>query len=231
MAAIIIGNLPTKIQTGEKFRLDLSRTFVHVGDNALQTLEVTAGGETFDVLTEKYLDFVYDETGEKTISVYAECGGQGHPSTSKDFTITVISEADENLFSNDDQLLLHEPDIMEYLPRGKGCYKYLHRLSQDKILSELDEKNILDSNGNKLGASDFVDITEVKDWSKFYALMFLYNSLSNSVDDIFNEKYLRYKEYMEQARNRAVIRFDYDGDGTIESGEATNMNYMRLVRR
>lgn len=231
MAASIIGSLPTKVQTGEKFRLDLTRTYAHVSEHTIGRIDVTIDATTYTVTSEKYFDFDFSSTGTKTISVEVELTGQGHPLTNKDFTIEVVSASDENLFSTDEQLELHEPDILSYLPHGKGCFKFVHRLSQDKILSELDEKNVLDKDGNKLTAADFVDVTEVKDWSKFYSLMFIYNSLSNSVDDIFNEKYLRYKEYMMQARNRAVLRYDYDGDGTIEDGEATNMNYMRLVRR
>lgn len=231
MAASIVGSLPAKVQTGEKFRIDLSRTYVHVSEHSLHTMTITVDAVEYEILAEKYFDYDFSSTGTKTLSVAVTTSGQGHPETTKDFTIEVVSASEENLFSDDSQLELHEPDILSYLPHGKSCYKYAHRLSQDKILSELDEKNILDSDGNKLTAADFVDITEVKDWSKFYTLMFIYNSLSNSVEDIFNEKYLRYREYMMQSRNRAVLRFDYDGDGTIEDGEATNVNIMKLVRR
>ena len=231
MSASIIASLPSKVQASEKFRIDLTRTYVHVKDDGINTLNVTVEGTQYDVLSEKYFDYDFSTTGTKTIAISVTTTGQGNPETTKDVTIEVVSASSENLFSDDTQLELHEPDILSYLPHGKGCFKFIHRLAQDKILSELDEKNILDSEGNKLTAADFVDITEVKDWSKFYALMFIYNSLSNSVEDIFNEKYLRYREYMMQSRNRAVIRFDYDGDGTIEDGEATNVNIMKLVRR
>lgn len=231
MAALVIGSLPKQVQTNELFRLDLSRTTVHVGDNAIQTLEVTANGETFDVRTEKYLDFMYETTGEKTISVYAECGGQGHPAVTKEFTINVVSPSDENLFCTDSELLQIEPDLMKMLPDGRASYHYVHRLVQDRILAEIDEKGFVNSEGDKLDAADFVDVSEVNEWAKYYALMYIMQSLSNSVEDIFNQKYERYEEFMKQCRNRAIIRYDHDGDGTIEDGEAINMNYARLVKR
>ena len=231
MAAIIIGSLPTQVQTGEKFRLDLSRTFVHVGDHSLQTLEVTAGGETFDVLTEKYLDFVYDDTGEKTISVLAECGGQGHPASNKDFTITVVSESDENLFSKDNDILPYESDLLAYLPDGRGDYRYVHRIAQTGVLDSLDERGITDTSGNRLEASAIVDVEEVKSFSKFLALQYIFEHLSNSIEDIFYEKSKRYELMANKAKNRAILRLDFDGDGTIESNEKKRVFSGRLYKR
>ena len=216
MAAIIIGSLPEKVQVGEKFRLDLSRTFVHVGDNSLQTLEVTADGETFDVLTEKYLDFVYDTTGEKTISVLAECGGQGHPASNKDFTIQIVSQADEKLFSKDTDIIAFEPDLYQWLPEGKADYRYVHRLAQTRILAKLDEMGIHDEDGEKLTIDDITDITEFTECSKFMVLRLIFESLSNQVGDIFHEKAQRYKDFETAACNRVKIRLDLDNDGEAD---------------
>lgn len=231
MAASIIGNLPPKVQTGEMFRLDLSRTFVHVGEHNLHTMDVTVEGVEYDILSSKYFDYDFSSTGSKTLSVSVTTSGQGHPETTKDFTINVVSASDENLFCTDAELLQIEPDLMKMLPAGRASYHYVHRLVQDRILAEIDEKGFVNSDGDKLDAADFVDVSEVNEWAKYYALMYIMQSLSNSVEDIFNQKYERYEQYMKQCRNRAIIRYDHDGDGTIEDGETINMNYARLVKR
>lgn len=216
MAASIIGSLPTKVQTGEKFRLDLTRTYTHVSEHSIGRIDVTIDATTYDVTTEKYFDFDFSTTGTKTISVEVELSGQGHPLTNKDFTIEVVSASDEKLFSTDDDLTSHEPQILEYMPEGRGCYKYVHRLAQSMILAGLDEMGIHDDQGEKLTIDDVIDITEFKQLSKYMSLRLVFESLSNQVDDIFHFKYRRYYDFEKDAWNRVKIRMDLDNDGNID---------------
>lgn len=231
MAAVIIGSLPEKAQPGEKFRLDLTRSFVHPGDNSIQTMTATIDGEVFNIVQNKIVDYAFDTTGEKTIAVYAECGGSGHPSTSKNFTITVVAASSENLFSDDNDIVGLEPDILNYLPEGRAQYLYVAREAQDRILTSLDERGITDTDGNRLTAASVVDTEEVNDWSKYLVLQFIFESLSNAIDDIFHEKALRYRDMVNQAKNRAFLRLDYDGDGTVATTERGSATTGRIVRR
>lgn len=231
MATSIIGNLPPKIQTGEKFRLDLSRTFNYNTSDSIASMTVTVDATEFNILSNKYFDYQFDTIGNKSLLVTVTTSANGNPTTTKTFSTNVVSSDAENLFATDEELLQIEPDLMKMLPKGKGSYHYVHRLVQDRILAEIDERGLVNSQGGKIDAADFVDTSEVNEWAKYYALMFIMQSLTSTTEDIFNEKYLRYQEYMRQSRNRAILRYDHDGDGAIEDGETLNINVARLVRR
>ena len=219
MAGTVIITLYQKqVQIDEKFRIDATKTFLHPGDANIQsiTIQPEASGDTFTVTSDKYLDYAYDSAGTKTITVTLTHTGQGGAVTKTD-TIEVVTEASENLFSVDADIISHEPDILNYLPDYKADYRYVHRLAQDRILSVLDERGITDNDGNRIVAADVKDIEECNDWSKFLVLQYIFESLSNAIDDIFHEKAMRYRDMVKQASNRAFLRLDYDGDGTLES--------------
>lgn len=233
MAGTIIVTLyQKKVQISEKFRIDATKTFLHPGDANISsiTIQPEDGADTFTVTTDKYLDYAYDSAGTKTITVTLNHTGQGGSVTKTD-TIEVVTEASENLFSSDADIIPHEPDVLNYLPDYKADYKYVHRLSQDRILTYLDERGIVDKDGNKLQASAVKDIEECNDWSKYLALQYIYESLSNAVDDIFHEKSIRYREMAREASNRTYLRLDYDGDGTREKSEIKITSSGRLFKR
>lgn len=229
---VIITLYQKKVQVDEKFRIDATKTFLHPGDANIQsiTIQPEASGDTYTVTSDKYVDYAYDSAGTKTITVTLTHTGQGGSVTKTD-TIEVVTEASENLFSVDADIISHEPDILNYLPEHKADYRYVHRLAQDRILSVLDERGITDNDGNRIVAADVKDIEECNDWSKFLVLQYIFESLSNAIDDIFHEKALRYREMVKQASNRAFLRLDYDGDGTLESTERGSAATGRLVRR
>ena len=216
MAASIIGSLPAKVQTGEKFRIDLTRSYVHVSEHNIHEMDITVDGVTYDILNTKYFDYDFSTTGNKTLSVNVTTSGQGHPASAKDFTIEVVSQAEEKLFNSDEDILSYEPGMYPYLPDGKADFKWLARIAQTAILAKLDEMGIHDSNGGKLTIDDVTDITEFHRWSTFMSLRILMEGLSNQVGDIWHEKYLRYSEMEEDAKNRAIIRMDLDNDGTAD---------------
>ena len=233
MAGTVIVTLyQKKVQIDEKFRIDCTRTFLHPGDANIQaiTIQPEASGDTYTVTSDKYLDYAYDTAGTKTITVTLDHTGTD-PDVVKTATIEVVTAASENLFSVDADIISHEPDILNYLPTYKADYRYVHRLAQDRILTSLDERGITDTDGNRMVAADVIDIEECNDWSKFLALQYIMESLSNAVDDIFHEKALRYREMAKMASNRAFLRLDYDSDGTLESSERASANTGRLYRR
>ena len=193
---IIITLYQKKVQISEKVRIDVGKTFAYTGRtiSSIVVKPISDGAESFDVTSDKYLDYAYTSSGIKT-------------------------------------LISHEPDIMNYLPEQFCDYRYIHRLAQDRILTIFDERGITDTDGNRMIAADVKDIEECNDWSKFLALQYIFESLSNAVDDVFHEKAMRYRQMVKQASNRALLRLDYDSDGTLEDNERASANTGRLYRR
>lgn len=228
---VIITLYQKKVQISEKVRIDVSKTFAYSGRSisSIVVKPVSEGSDSYDVTSDGYLDIAYDSAGDKTIHVTLTLDNGDTVALAKN--ITVVSEATENLFSVDPELISHEPDILNYLPSMFSDYRYIHRLSQDRIMTILDERGITDKDGERMVASDVKDIEECNDWSKFLALQYIFESLSNAIDDIFHEKAMRYREMSKQASNRAFLRLDYDKDGTLETSERGSAVTGKLYRR
>lgn len=224
----IFGNLhlEEKLQINEKTRLDCSRSFVsNEAAISLMRIKPEASGSFVTVTTDKYLDWAYETAGTKTVTVEITTDGAAHEFTK---TIEVVSEANDYLWSSDADLVQHEPDIMNYVPEGKNAFLNIHRLAQTRILAWLDEKKIWDDDNNKLTAAA-VAAADMAEWSKYLTLQYIFEGLSNSMDDIFHEKGLRYRALAETAASRAVLRLDIDGDGSTD--EKVNNFTGLLLRR
>lgn len=216
------------LQVNDKTRLSANKTFISPGEADITLIEIEpeAGAGFIDVTANKYLDWQYATAGNKVVSVRVTTDGAP---TSFTKTISVLSEADDKLFSGDAELVPHEPDIMNYVPDGRASFLNVHRLSQDRILAWLDENRIWGTNGAKLTKANIFDLSEVNDWSKFLTLKFIFEGLSNQIDDIFADKARRYDAMMQDARGRAALRLDLDEDGAEDIKQ--DMLSFTMVRR
>lgn len=219
------------LQVNDKTRINVSQSFVSPDETGISMIEIDPDGSAvyYDVTSNKYLDWIYQAAGDYTITVRVT-STISNVSTST-ASISVVTEADDKLFSTDQEIKSQEHDILNYLPKGKSSFKFKHRAAQERILSYLDEKRVWDINGNKLTKDAIVNIEEVSDWSKYMVLMMIFEDLSNAVDDVFFEKSLRYRNLMNEARNRAALRLDVNGDGVIETGEGYNLVSLDMIRR
>lgn len=218
----------SKLQQFDKTRLDGTKSFISTGEAAISLIEIQpeATASFVTVTSDMYLDWAYETDGSKVVTLRITTDGSPTTRTS---TITVVTEANDKLFSKDSELVPHEPDIMNYVPEGRSSFINVHRLAQDRILTYLDEKRIADNDGNRLTASAIIDTEEVNDWSKFLSLQYIFEGLSSSTDDIFSEKAERYRQMVNKAKNRAVLRFDKDGDGVADT--KADLYSMNLIRR
>jgi hypothetical protein len=217
------------VQIGDQTRLDARKSYTTPDEASITLIEIEpeASSGFLDITSSQFLDYQYSTDGDKSVSLRITTDGA--PETFSK-TITVISETDDKLFSTDEELTPHEPDILEYVRSGRNSFLNVHRTAQDRILTWLDEHRITDSNGDRLTKDAIVDIEEVNDWSKFMVLRMIFEGLSNSVDDIFSAKALSYRELEATARNRSQIRLDRDGDGEIDP-VAYDMRTFRMVRK
>ncbi len=159
--------------------------------------------------------------------------GDGSDTATSYGYLKLFSKDGDNLFSNDSDLVQHEPDILKYLPDGKSSYKYAHRRSQELILKFLDEKGYTDIYKDKLLIDAIVDVDEVREWSIFLTLRLIYQGIKNATDDVFSEKVKDYHSEEKVARNRAILRLDIDGDGDVDSNssEGFSVSTISAARR
>lgn len=230
----------TVVQKDDMIRLDASLTFSpeneHINDVEIQPEE---GGDFISVFVNKqpskwFIDWAYETSGFKNVSVRVTCS---HEIKTKTYAagINVLDEDEDALLSTDNDLMPYEPDILNYLPKGKNSYIYAHRKSQERILAYLDEQRIWKSNGEIYTKQDLIDVgADMKDqfrqWSTFQTLLIIFESIQVSGGDIFQEKKQEYENLMRQARNRSSLRLDQNGDGVIDE-VPYNIRSARLVRR
>lgn len=214
------------VQVNDKTRLNGDKSFVSTGEAAISLLEIepSAGAGFIDVTSKQYLDWQYDTPGDITISLRITTDSTPITIIS---TISVLSEADDKLFSDDSEIMPYEPQVLEWVRSGRNSFKDVHRASQDRILKYLDENKFWDINGDPLTKAAIIDINEVNDWSKFMTLKLIFEGLSNATDDIFHEKSLRYRDLERTARDRAVLRVDTNGDG--DNTDATDLEEFRVI--
>ena len=222
------------IQVNDKTRILASQSYVSKDEAAISLIEIepealngfidVTGSDSDDW----YLDWEYSTDGTKTITLRVTTDGSPVTFT-KD--IEVITEANDKLFSNDNDLKQHETSILKYLPKGKSSYNYVHRNAQNEILEQLYKDGYTDIDGNKFTKDSVVDIEEFRMWSKFMVLRMIFRDLSNAIDDIYDKKSLMYENSEHVWRTKAILKIDIDGDGDISDGEYLDITTRRLERR
>ena len=229
----VIGKIQTEgiVQVGDKTRIKVKGTFVTPDEGSITLLRVDPDttGTFYDVTSNKYLDFAYLTAGDTTVSLEVTTDSSAAQVFTS--TISVITETEDQLFSTDEEIIAHEHDILDFLPKGRFSFKDKHRAAQDRILGYLDEKQIWDCDNNRLTKAAIIDNDEVNDWSKFMVLELIFRDASNAIDDIFFDKAEFYRNMMVEARNRACLRLDLDGDGEIKCDDKVHLYTTTMVRR
>lgn len=232
-------NKESIVQVNDMTRLDAGSSFASQDEGNVTLVRISPdnGVTWFDVTNASnstqrwYLDWAYDTDGDKTIKV--EITTDTTPATEKDFTLPIISEADDCLFSSDEDLAKFEPEIFCYLRRGRSSYLDIHRCAQKIILDylnlniEIRECDDINQVARKLTAKDLFDKQEVNTWSVYQTLVLIFQGLSNQTDDIFSQKAQSYSQLMNSARNRAEVTVDYDQDGTADKKERLRTSRLR----
>lgn len=218
------------IQVDDKTRIDVSKSYITPDESAITLYEIEpeAGTGFIDVTANKYLDWSYSTSGDKVISVRITTNGAP---TLGSIPVKALTAAEDNLFSNDNDLLEFESDILNWVKDGRSSFLDKHRAAQELILNELDSAQIWKQDGTRFVAADIVDIKEFKQWSKFLTLSIIFNSLSNQVDDIFSQKAAKYQSMAISGKTRATYRLDFNQNGTIEQNSEKTENISGLLVR
>lgn len=231
----IVTNYDIVSQIGDSVRISATKTYAPKGSPAITKVEIEpeTGAGFVDVtgvapINAKnwYLDWVYLTAGIKVGTVkVTQTGGI---ETTKPFSLEVLTLAEDNLYSTDNDLIYLEHDILNYLPQGRTNFNYLHRKVQEQILDWLDGIRITRKDGSKLEKEDVNQAKDIKELSGAWVLMNLFFELSNKNDDKFFEKHLIYKSKVESLKGRGRIQADLDQDGTPE---VLDFKSFRMVRR
>jgi hypothetical protein len=238
---MIFGKIRTDsvVQVFDKIRIDCTKSFwvTNVGISNVE-IRPEASESFYQVINTSepentdywFLDWAYSTAGTKQITLRITYGVS---STVIDFnkSIQVITEAEDNLFSQDADLIGYQHDIMKYLPEGRSSWNFVHRVAQREILDYLDEKGVVNEDQSKITKDQIVDLTEVRAWSTFKTLRIIYESMSNAPDDFFFKRAEHWSKHEESAKLRCVTRLDFNKDGVIDNSKEVQSNNFIVARR
>ena len=231
MTAFALLEFEPLVQSGDLIRLDAARSFSSNGAITALEIDPTGGGTFVDVLTDKYLDWVYEFSVDRTVRPVLKVT-TASDIEEKRFQISVVTESSDALWSNDEQLKTLEPEIKKrYLPKGKATFNNIHRRAQELILDNLDRRGLVSQDGTRLVKTDFVDNQDVSEWSSYLTLQIIFDGASNAVDDVFDKKARKYEALANSKGSRVTIRLDLDRDGTQDLGEQIEPKVLNVVRR
>jgi len=218
--------LESIVQVDDKTRLSGLKSYISKDESAITLVEIEpeASAGFIDVTgtgsDDFYLDWQYSTDGVKTVSIRLTNAG-GSSLITKD--LTVVTKAEDYLFSADSDLIGYEGDLLNYVRPGRNSFLDKHRAAQSKIVSFLDEKGVTDDNGDRLTKVAIVNLEEVKEWSTALTLSIIFEEISNAVDDIFMDKSQKYKQAALTHKNRAFLRLDKDGDGDSDEQDGKSV--------
>lgn len=206
------------VQINDKTRLDARKTFVS-SDDVLRRIEIDPGtGVYYDVTSDGYLDFAYSVDQIYTPLLRLNSDNV----TDQVFTasqLEIISVGNDNLFSDDKDLINYEDDILNYVREGRNSFLDKHRLAQSMIMDEIARQGIRNPDDDSLFTADqLVNIQEFNEWSATLTLSIIFNSLNNSSEDIFSIKANNYNSMAILKKKRAlmVLELDVTGSGSTE---------------
>ena len=233
---MIFINLDTEaiVQVDDMTRLDATKCFVSTGSTAISKVEIKPEAtESFVDVTSSldsdlwYLDWQYATAGAKTVTVQVTAGSV----ETKTFSLTVVSSATDSLWASDADLKAKDSYIQKHLPPGRNSFKHVHREAQRQMIRWLDKEGYVDSEGNPYTKAAIIDSEEVAEWATWVALRLIYKDASRAVDDEWDQKALDAKKNEIEARDRAVLRLDQDGDGTADETEYLTVRTGEIRRR
>jgi hypothetical protein len=227
------------VQVNDKTRISASKTFI--SDEAPITLvevepEVGAGfidiSGSLPLYSKNWnLDWAYATAGTKAITLRVTTDGAPVVFTKQ---VVVLTEADDALWSTDEDLMIHEPDILKWVKSGRATYKDYHRMAQTRILEWLDNLKIWNKDGKAFTKADITPAIakeDLKRISTYWVLELIFAGISNKTDDVFFQKQKAYGGMRKDLQGeRSRIRADWNQDGDVDDFEEFRIKSMVLHR-
>ena len=223
------------VQVNDKFRISASKSYSDKSEANISLVEIDPGDGNFIDVTSTgsrreddwWTDYQHSVAGDVTVQVRVTTDGAPVVATK---TVTIISEADDKLFADDDDLLAIESDIMKYVPEGRNSFKYVHREAQRECLEWLYTNGYTKADNSRFTKDDIIDLSEVNYWAKYMALRMIYEDLSRSAGDFFQTKAQEFENDEHKWRQKSVFKVDRNSDAVQGQNEGFDMTVRKLVR-
>jgi hypothetical protein len=217
------------LRIADKTRLNASESYPGVPGTTITLIEIQPEGTAlfYDVTTDGYLDWQYTTEEVKTATARVTFSDLSVVNATAD--LNVLAEANDIIFSDDSDLVEFEDDILDYVVIGRNSFLNIHRKTKNVILAEVANKRILNPDGSKITIDQFADLSELREWSTYMTLKFIFESLMANPGDKFEGKRDMYQEMNDKASSRFLLTITSNIDNTTEKRK--DLFTGRLVRR
>lgn len=138
-------------------------------------------------------------------------------------------------YSNDNDLRVYEPNILEHLPETAPpttSFDVQHaeakRILDEIIIRRLPEADKARVKRGEVTMNDVVDESDLKTVSVFYTLFVIFNRLSMNKDDIYSVKASKYLELFKE--KSADLSFYITTDNDADFDEEIDAGNIRIER-
>lgn len=225
------------VQVNDKTRISAVKSFIARGASPITRVEIQP--EASEVMVEVgtnlipqsqwVLDWVYDTAGVKVVTL--KITQQDLTETTFTQQVEVLTETEDMLWSDDQDLVTYESDILKWLPDGKSSLKFVHRRAQRLILDWLDEIRVYKIRGQRLEKEDMQKTEDLRRLSAMWTLALIFQSLSNRPDDVFAQKSTYYMDRKAEAQQRGRIQADFNDNQVEDDSDNQDMRTFFMVRR
>lgn len=204
------------VQVGDRTRIDASKTFFTPNSGSVVLFEINAGDGFIDASADQYLDYAFASSGEYVVECRVVTNDSPSAVTGTGTAeITVLTAAQDALWATDSDLKLHEPDILKWVEDGRNTFLNIHRRAKKLMLDYLAREGFRNWDYAPLTTTEVYDVVDVRQWATFTALRLIFEGISNSTEDVFHEKSLRYSDMEMKWRSTVMLRIkspNVDGD-------------------
>lgn len=219
------------VQVGDRTRIDASKTFYTPGSGDVLLFEIDAGAGFIDVRADQYLDFAFGSSGVATIECRVVTAGTPNVTGTASAEITVVTKAQDGLWSTDADLKLHEPDILKWVEEGRNTFLNMHRRAKILMLDYLAREGYRNWNYTPLTGDEIYNVDDVRQWATFTTLRLIFEGMSNATEDIFHVKSLRYSDMEMKWRSTVMLRLKVPNVTSDLPGAIANTRVCTLIRR
>ena len=134
------------------------------------------------------------------------------------------------VYSDDQDLLMEAPEVANYLPASTSSFILRHQAARDDIVQDIRNSgkykiNYSDGQNKNIDVWDFLDIDEIRVWSKYLVLSKIFENLSTVKDDVYWARAEGFKNKALTAAKLYYLTLDIDDDGITDVEERLGTSF------
>ena len=137
------------------------------------------------------------------------------------------------LFSSDADLKKEQYDIELHLPKNANSFAHYHEAARDEIVQRMRNSGKATYSSqifNDFAKWDFLDVSQIRQASKFLVLAKVMFDASTEIDDKYYQKHRDYMDMFGEAFKLYFLSWDKDNDGEVDTNERMGIRTSEFIK-